>query len=77
VTSVLSLRGAVPGLAELRSGTRRTDSWSRHGETVVALLRNADEIDALAVVRRLGLDGRPGLEIHVDLARPYDLLRYA
>jgi len=77
VTSVLSLRGAVPGLAELRSGTRRTDSWSRHGETVVALLRNADEIDALAVVRRLGLDGHPGLEIHVDLARPYDLLRYA
>lgn len=77
VATVLELSGAVPSPAELARGTRLTDSWSRRGETVVGLLRNADEIDALAVVRRLGLDTRPAIEITVRLARPYDLLRYA
>lgn len=77
VTTVLELSGAAPGLAYLRGHTRRTDSWSRRGDTVVGLLRNADEVDALAVVRRLGLDTRPDIEIQVRLARPYDLLRYA
>ncbi|MEV4702439.1 glycosyltransferase family 4 protein [Actinoplanes sp. NPDC049316] len=77
VATVIELTGAVPDVAELQRLTRRTDSWSRRGETVVGLLRNADEVDALTVARRLGLSTRPGIEIRVRLARPYDLLRYA
>lgn len=77
VATVLELTGAVPDLLRLRGLTRLTDTWSRHGDTVVGLLRNADEIDALTVARRLGLLSRPDIRIHVRLARGYDLLRYA
>ncbi|MFI7546853.1 glycosyltransferase family 4 protein [Actinoplanes sp. NPDC049599] len=77
VSTVLELTGAVPDLPRLRGLTRRTDSWSREGDTVVGLLHGADEIDALTVVRRLGLSSRPDIRIRLRLARPYDLLRYA
>jgi glycosyltransferase involved in cell wall biosynthesis len=77
VASVLELTGAVPDLRQLRASTRRTDSWSRQGNTVVGLVHSADEIDALTVARRLGLLSVPDLRIRVRLARPYDLLRYA
>jgi len=77
VATVIELTGAVPNLTDLRGATRRTDSWFRRGESVVGLLRDADEVDALVVARRLGLLSRSDIQLRVSLARPQDLLRYA
>lgn len=77
VATVVELTGAVPELEHLRSRTRRTDSWSRLGDTVVGLLHNADEIDTLGVLHRLGLATTEGLRITLRVVRPQDLLRYA
>jgi hypothetical protein len=77
VSTLVELTGAVPELARVRGLTRRTDSWSVRGETVVGLLHNADEIDALGILHRLGLTVHRDLQIHLRVVRPYDLLRYA
>ncbi|MGK5682147.1 glycosyltransferase family 4 protein [Actinoplanes sp. URMC 104] len=75
--TLVELTGAVPDVERLRELTRRTDSWSRRGDTVVGLLRNADEVDALSVLHRLGLAATEDLRVHLRVVRPHDLLRYA
>jgi glycosyltransferase involved in cell wall biosynthesis len=77
VATLVELTGAVPDLERLRAGTRRTDSWSTRGDTVVGVLHNADEIDALGVLHRLGLATADDLRISLRVVRPQDLLRYA
>jgi glycosyltransferase involved in cell wall biosynthesis len=77
VATLVELTGAVPDVEHLRGLTRRTDSWSTHGGTVVGLLHNADEIDALNVMHRLGPGATEGLRIRLRVVRPSDLLTYA
>jgi glycosyltransferase involved in cell wall biosynthesis len=78
VATLVELSGSVPALDHLRRMTRRTDSWStRGGGTVVGLLHNADEIDALNILHRLGLAEQPDIRVDLRVVRPHDLLRYA
>ena len=77
VATLVELSGKVPTVEFLRSGTRRTDHWSLRAGKIVGLLHNADEIDALRVLDRLGVVSGDGTAITVRVVRHHELLRYA
>jgi glycosyltransferase involved in cell wall biosynthesis len=77
VATLVELSGTVPTVEYLRGRTRRTDHWSVRDDKIVGLLHNADEIDALKVLDRLGVASGGGTAITVRIVRHHDLLRYA
>jgi glycosyltransferase involved in cell wall biosynthesis len=77
VATLVELSGTVPTVEYLRGRTRRTDHWSVRDDKIVGLLHNADEIDALKVLDRLGVASGAGTSITVRIVRHHDLLRYA
>jgi glycosyltransferase involved in cell wall biosynthesis len=77
VATLVELSGNVPTVEYLRGRTRRTDHWSVRDDKIVGLLHNADEIDTLKVLDRLGVASGAGIAITVRIVRHHDLLRYA
>ena len=77
VATLVELSGTVPTVEYLRGRTRRTDAWSVRDDKIVGLLHNADEIDALKVLDRLGVASGRGTSITVRVVRHHELLRYA
>lgn len=76
VVTLVVLPATPIDIRRLRNGTRRTDSWSVRGNKIVGLLHGADEIDALAVLHRVGVAPSREVTVRLRVGRPQDLLVY-
>jgi glycosyltransferase involved in cell wall biosynthesis len=78
VVTIVELTGsALPDVRDLRMRCRQTDIWSARGDRLIGVIHGADEVDALTVLQRAGV--QPGEQVCVRLrvGRPHDLLEYA
>ncbi|MEU0556544.1 glycosyltransferase family 4 protein [Dactylosporangium sp. NPDC006015] len=78
VVTVVELSGAaLPDAEDLRMRCRHTDTWLARGDRIVGLIHGADEVDALTVLQRAGVQPSEQVCVRLRVGRPHDLLEYA